>query len=67
MNKIEQAYHNSANAIIKRAVRDYRTALRHGLERTKRECEAFFRSEMFYGLTDLDGEMIMNRVKKSVM
>lgn len=41
MDKIEQAYHNLANAIIERAVRDYRMALRHGHERTKRECEAF--------------------------
>lgn len=66
MDKIEQAYHNLANAIIERAVRDYRMALRHGLERTQRECEAFFRSEMFYGLTDIDGETIMNKVQRSV-
>lgn len=66
MDKIEQAYHNLANGIIERAVRDCRMALRHGLERTKKECEAFFRSEMFYGLTDLDGKTIINKVQRSV-
>ena len=43
-----------ANAIIIQACRDYR------------ECESFFRSEWFGLLTNLDGVVLMQKIKREV-
>ena len=63
-----------ANAIIVQACRDYREAL-ITLKRFPRDtqaratvsgCESFFRSEWFDILTNLDGEVLMKRIKREV-
>ena len=65
-------YENLANAIILRAVEDYREALRD-LEvnpryplalRTVSDVERFFRSGWFSALTSLDGVVLMKKLQK---
>ena len=68
-------YENLANAIILRAVDDYRSAL--GVLRyspndadatiSKNEIERFFRSGWFSLLTNVDPEMLINRLGKEVV
>jgi len=62
------------NAIIIQAVKDYRLALKN-LKRnpdsykakdTKEECERFFRSKYYMGLTDVDGEYLIRRLNEEV-
>lgn len=62
-----------ANAVVLRAVEDYRLALLgENIDRdtpvkvTVRECEKFFRSEYFSILTNLDGEAIIEKIKGDV-
>ena len=62
----EQAYTNLANAIITKAVQDYKFALRYDLPKTKKDCESFFCSEWFEVLTNLDGKTIMRRIKEMI-
>ena len=67
-------YENLANAIILRAVEDYRQAL--GILRyspndkdasiSKDEIERFFRSGWFGLLTNIDPEMLMGKLHKEV-
>lgn len=65
-------YKRLANAIVKQAVEDYRNALRgrgaegHSAKYTRKECESFFRSEWFDLLTNVDGELIIEKVKGEV-
>lgn len=65
-------YEKLANAIILRAVKDYRKALK-ALKRnpdncrasdTANEMERFFRSRWFSTLTAVDGEMLIQRLNK---
>lgn len=65
-------YENLANAIIIQAAKDYKKALK-ALKRNskyepavfmKRDCERFFRSSWFAALTNLDGEALMDSLKK---
>lgn len=69
-------YQNLAEAIILSAVQDYRDALtdkgsKH-MTHVKsnnaiiKECEKFFKSDWFRVLTNVDGEMIMNKIRKEV-
>lgn len=68
-------YENLANAIILRAVQDYREAL--GILRfcpkdkdagiSKDEIERFFRSGWFGLLTNIDSEMLISRLRKEVV
>lgn len=59
-----------ANAIIKKAVDDYRVAVKHlkkgrnriWAEHTKEECMRFFRSEWFKVLTDVDPEYLIAKL-----
>jgi hypothetical protein len=64
-----------ANAIILQAVKDYRAALR-ALQKSpssntarsqKKVLERFFLSDWYLLLTDLDGEMVIERIRKEVM
>lgn len=63
-----------ANAIIIQACRDYRESLimlrRHPRDtqakQTAAECESFFRSEWFGLLTNLDGIVLMQKIKREV-
>jgi hypothetical protein len=68
-------YENLANAIILRAVRDYRKALKKlakfpddiiAMSR-KQEVERFFRSRWFKVLTSLDPEMLIRKLNAEVM
>lgn len=61
-----------ANAIILQAVKDYREARKKHRKRLKNEdaklmiadCEAFFRSDWFRDLTELDGEMLLRKLQE---
>lgn len=63
---MENKYAVLAEAIILRAVKDYKKALKTDNRRTKRECERFFRSEWFTVLTRLDGNMLIDRLRAEV-
>jgi hypothetical protein len=54
-------YENLANAIILKAVKDYRQTKS---ERTEAELERFFRSDWFHILTRIDGEWLINKLRK---
>ncbi len=64
-----------ANAIILQAVKDYRRARKKARRRpdqktaqaTIREVERFFTSWWFAQLTDLDGEMLMEKLQKEAI
>ena len=53
-----------ANAIILKAVNDYRAALKQYDRRTQAEIERFFLSDWFTVLTKLDGEMLIEKLRK---
>ena len=61
---------NLSNAIILQAVKDYRTALGGGNVGGKPsgsviiECERFFRSNWFLVLTSVDGEVLIEKIRK---
>lgn len=72
MKQIEDPYENLANAIILQAAKDYRKALgtlknnpkSYAARRLKKEVEKFFLSSWFVELTDLDGEVLMQDLRK---
>lgn len=65
-------YESLANAIVIQAAKDYKTAYKKSQKRSKcketqRELdnlESFFRSDWYRTLTSVDGEMIMERIRK---
>lgn len=68
-------YENLANAIIIQACKDYRKAYKRYLRRYRStdkpdaelvELERFFRSDWYKNLTAVDGEYLMDRIKKEV-
>ena len=67
-------YQELANAIIVLAVKDYRIALRkcaarphdRAYQSERKELEAFFQSGWFGVLTDLDGELLMQKIQEEV-
>ena len=64
-------YSNLSNAIILQAMNDYKRALsmcRSCDELTPQaiKLEKFFRSQWYYELTDVDGELIINKIRKEV-
>lgn len=73
----KEAFENLANAIIMKAVIDYRAALIK-LRRSKTfqartrargiiiECESFFRSQWSGILTDLDPQMLIRKIKEEI-
>lgn len=68
-------YQNLANAIVELAAKDYRTVLRrckkypHDADyaRERLSLEQFFQSGWFGILTDLDGEVLMEKIKLEVV
>ena len=79
MNKlaIEQSadpFENLANAIVYRAAKDYRKAMTklakepedEEMLSKKEELEGYFRSDWHCLLTNLDGEMLIQRIKGGV-
>lgn len=71
-NADDEVIEKFANAIILQAVYDYRRALKgYGYSGKPYmaviyECENFFRSEWFRELTTLDGEMLIEKLRKEV-
>ena len=61
MKNTDENYEKLAEAIIVRAIIDYRKSKD---EEVKKSIERFFRSEWFYVLTNLDGEMLIKRLKR---
>ena len=68
-------YENLANAIIIQACNDFRRAYKRYLRRYRSsdkpdaellELESFFRSDWYKTLTSVDGEYLMDRIKKEV-
>lgn len=73
----KEAIENLANAIIMKAVIDYKAALlklrrcktfqgRANARAVISECEAFFRSQWFGILTDVDPKWLMDRIKEDI-
>ena len=67
-------YEDLANAIILRAVKDCRMALKslkansrsRAAQADKAEIERFFRSQWYSALTDVKGEMLIRSLQKEV-
>ena len=59
MRNTDENYERLAIAIIKQAVIDYRKSKD---EETRKSIERFFRSEWFYALTDVDGEILIKKL-----
>lgn len=53
-----------SNAIVLQAVKDYRTALQKNDTHVIYECEHFFRSPWFFTLTNVDGEFLIEKLRK---
>lgn len=74
INRANDPYQLLASEVIIRAVKDYRNALRRLKRRpdnvtakiTKDDCEAFFTSEQFMMMTRLNGEKLMEILKKEI-
>ena len=72
---MQEDWEDLANAIILQAVEDYRMARRRvrmlpdqqGAQATIRQVEKFFRSRWYAQLTDLDGEMVLKKLKEEVV
>lgn len=71
-NLAENPYEKLANAIILQAVSDYRAALKKVKKNPKNreaiggalQIEKFFRSEWYQVLTSVDGEYLIDRLRK---
>ena len=59
-------YELLAKSIIFQAVKDYRKALNYDARGRKREIERFFRSEYFSTLTNISGEMLIQKLRAEV-
>ena len=67
-------YEALASAVVMQTVRDYRAAVKK-LKRNRRnadarqmkeECERFFLSEHFNTFTEIDGRMLLSRLRREV-
>lgn len=73
-NLAENPYEKLANAIVLQAVSDYRAALKKVKKNPKNrdaidevlQIEKFFRSEWYQTLTSVDGEYLIDRIRKEV-
>lgn len=73
-NLAENPYERLANAIVLQAVSDYRTVLRKFRKYPKNKeavdealrIERFFLSQWYQTLTSVDGEYLINRLRKEV-
>lgn len=73
-NLAENPYEKLANAIVLQAVSDYRAALKKVRKNPKNrdaidealQIEKFFRSEWYQVLTAVDGEYLIDRLRKEV-
>ena len=66
------SYEDLAQEIILQAVKDYRAARKKAKYHPKdkeaklmiRDCESFFRSGLFSVLTNIDGQMLLEKLKE---
>ena len=73
-NLAENPYEKLANAIVLQAVSDYRAALKKVKKNPNNrdainealQIEKFFRSEWYQTLTSLDGEYLIERLRKEI-
>ena len=73
-NLAENSYEKLANAIVLQAVSDYRAVLKKVKKNPKNrdsidgvlQIEKFFRSEWYQVLTSVDGEYLIDRLRKEV-
>lgn len=73
-NLAENPYEKLANAIVLQAVSDYRAALKKVKKNPNNrdainealQIEKFFRSEWYQTLISLDGEYLMERLRKEI-
>lgn len=56
-----------SNAIVWQAAKDYRLALSENNIGRITECERFFRSEWYEFLTDVDGEFLIEKLRKEIV
>lgn len=71
-NLAEDPYETLANAIVLRAVQDYRAALKRlkkhpnkkDVENEVIKIEKFFKSQWYQALTSVDGEYLIYRLRK---
>ena len=61
--KRDKAYKNLANAIVLRAVEDYREAILYNDNKTIEECERFFKSKWCAFLAGMDGKHLAEKLK----
>lgn len=61
---MDKSVYNLTNAIILQPCKDYRTALKWDDRATIREIERFFRSEWYKMLTTIDGEFLIDKLRK---
>lgn len=65
---MDRNYEELANAIVLQAVKDYREALKDEEGKiTRLEVETFFRSNWFKLLTNIDPEMLIEKLKGEVL
>lgn len=72
---MNEPYERLANAIVLRAVKDYRDALKRlkkhpkngSASYTKREVERFFHSDWYASLIAVDPEMLIGKLKGEVI
>lgn len=62
MNQI--GMENLCNGIVLQAVKDYRTALSKHDEEGAKSMERFFRSPWYKHLTNVDGEYLIEKIRK---
>lgn len=63
---MNDSYKELAAAIVERAVIDYKTALKNQDNSVIYSLERFFRSAWFEVLSECDGEVLMQMVRRSV-
>lgn len=63
---MNEGYKELAAAIVERAVIDYKTALKNQDNSVIYSLERFFRSAWFEVLSECDGEVLMQMVRRSV-
>ena len=64
MCEFYENYQRLAEAIIVQAVKDYRRSRNH---QSQNSIESFFRSDWFATLSRLDGEILINKLRKERM
>lgn len=70
----EDPYESLGNAIILQAVKDYRAALRRIKHNPKNHIaidealliEKFFRGQLYRAITNIDGEFLIDKLRKEV-